>query len=223
MAVLTADEIFIPPEATACAVAKRHSASVQEGDEENRTLTDEGVELCDAVREDYRLLDARLAPQFGVALHFSSNLNRSLITQFAVTRARQIRRDARVNTQRLTLRVLDEGRWVKSRIEQGYTEPQLIREALGSAQVMEALRAKAPVYEVMADFTDLVLRRNGFSDECRYVDVVGHEIGLSLVALEAGIEVNELGLEPLQSFVYFLLRGEVISVQKFTPMATLLK
>ena len=127
MAVLTADEIFIPPEATACAVAKRHSASVQEGDDENRTLTEEGVALCDAVRGDYRLLGTRLAPQFGPALYFASNLNRSVITQFDVTHARQIRRDARVNTQRLTLRVLDEGRWVKGRIEQGYTEPQLGR------------------------------------------------------------------------------------------------
>ena len=212
--------ILIPNDAVRCVVRGRHSHSVQEGSNETRTLTAEGVKLCGDVKADYCELLDELAARFGVPRFACSEFPRSMLTCFLVTGASQITRDSHLNL---------EASVKKSPAPTGSPHADLYThwkaEGLGIPEMLQRLAADPslfgdqPVAKALENAADFV--KHAFPEACLVV-AFDHEPAISLYAAQCNAPTSYLGLEECQAFVFFLdAHGDVISVQKFTPVATL--
>lgn len=218
MASQAKTQITIPDNAVRCVVRGRHSHSVQDGPNETRTLTSEGVQLCQDVREDYAELVACLSEKFSSPTYFCSTFPRSLLTNFLVTSASQIITDAR-----LTL----EASVKKSPAPAGSSHSNMYAHLKAEGKTVgEILRYMAedlsrfgnqPVGKALDNAADFAKNPG-----TKFALTFDHEPAISLFASQMGAQADQLGLEECQAFVFFMDENDkVISVQKFCPVATL--
>lgn len=211
---------FLIPEGTARIVIRgRHSHSVQEGPNETRTLTTEGVALCAAVRNEYHELFAELAVGFGNPLFACSEYPRSMITTFLVTGAEQITADQRLNLDASVKKAPDpkgcHANLKKHWDAEGLTIPQMLQRLAADP----SLFGNQPVEEALEHAKDFVL--NAFPGN-RLVVTFDHEPAIGLFAAQCGAAPEEFGLEECQANVFFLnAENKIIGVKKFTPTATI--
>lgn len=213
-------QIDVPESAVRCVVRVRHTHSVQEGENETRTITTEGKELCDAVQDVYAMLMEFLVGLFGPTIIACSTWPRALLTAYLVTRAPHIHQDPRLKLKASVK---------KSPAPEGSPHPNLYAhwqaEGLSLGQMMQQLAADPKIFgpqnvePALADNVEFL--KTGFG-ESKLVIAFDHEPMISLLAAKHDAPAELLGLEECQAFVFFLDKYDgVLPVQKFTPPATL--
>lgn len=221
-------QIVIPEDAVRVTVLMRHSDSVQEGVDKQRTLKrPRGVELCNDIKPELDALTKFLSSQFGEPVFFHSGWPRSTLTLFLATGAEQIIEHTRLASKISSrdfphLGEPEEPRFLGAHATaMGWTKQQTLA-------AMAATLRKHYHGDVMAidDFHRVLLDSRDFITgqyaALRHMMAVGHENAISLTAALAGAPDDQLGLKWCQAFVFFVdAEGAIIGVQKFTPTATL--
>lgn len=200
------NRIEIPENAERCVILARHSFSVQEGDDRERTLEPEGVALCIMVRSAYIPLMDFLIHALGPPAYVASTFPRSLLTNFLVTNARHITQDARLNVN------------VYLKKAPALNEKPISKgEKLAQGAADTSLFGDQPAEDMLYRMQRFVSEQHG---NARAVFAAGHEHNISLTAASYGVPADLLDLRELQAFVFFANKCGIVSVQKFEPEAT---
>ncbi|MBI4262333.1 hypothetical protein HY624_02300 [Candidatus Uhrbacteria bacterium] len=185
----------------------RHSISVQEGDNDTRTLTHDGSELCSRVRGFYLGLLSELAIRFGEPEFWTSSFMRARLTAWEIFHPEQLHTSERLNII-AAMPDVHGGEWYAAGKAAGKTDQRLIRELIADP----ALQRDQP-------FSETMVRHHAFlrEREARLTVAVGHEANISFAA--AGIIPHEqLGLLECEAVVFYLNAAkQIISAEKIAP------
>lgn len=205
----------IPEKAARCVLLIRHAKSVQGGENETRTLREDGVELCKTVRPEYSQFLAKLIERFGGPEFHHSPLPRALLTAFLIFRPEQLISDPRIALQ-ISLKAIGEGAWISGQKARGRKLSEIIRRASENLPLFK----DQSLDEAFKNFRDFV---SNPSSEARLVIGAGHEPLPSVwIANHTDFPKEELGLAECQAYVFFSdSKGNLLSIEKFTPEATL--
>lgn len=199
--------------ATRCVIRVRHSLSVQEGPNEARTLTLQGVFLCRKVREKYLTLIMVFERQFGKAVFASSPFPRALLTAFLVTEAENIHIDDRLGLELSVKKApAPPGSTHANLYDHWKSEGLTLSEMISRLADDLSLFGDQPVEMGLAKSEDF--NKRAFP-ESNLIVAFGHEPGISLLA-NGFVKKEDLGLNECQAFVFFYdANGKCVGVEKF--------
>lgn len=214
-------KLFVDPEdvgtlerAESCIMLIRHSMAVTGDQEESRTLTPEGIKLCQAVAPDYRTLFVQMEEQFGTPAYCHSSSTQAILTGQEIADPLQFSRNMRLQPQ-VSLEKIHDGRWLEEQKAAGRTIGEIIlvvAEDLG-------LLADQPYNQAMDNMADFFISGHMMFN---LTIGFGHEPEPSLFMAKNKLLPRDLiGLEECQAYLVFRDEHRIIEVSKFTPQATL--
>ncbi len=194
----------------------RHSVAPKTGTDGNKTLTLDGMYLCEAVREFYQSLVCDISVSLNVptASYHCSTFPRSMMTAWEIFRVPNIQAEESLKVW-VSLMSIDGGAWAKAQMAAGKNEPTMIREFLGD-QGVSLWTADFDDYQ--RNYTEFILGNVG-SEEARrakFVVATCHEAGISLAAAGCLLE-NELGLNNCEAVLFYVSGGYVVGAEKIVP------
>ena len=205
------------PEATRkMALLIRHSESVQEGEQHQRTLSSAGRRLCQKVLDFYTNLVHCLArtvgfEDTGVISYSCSEFPRAELTLWEILHPEQIIRN-KLLCLIATLKKVNGGNWYKKQKAENKTVPEITRAFFDDPTLWEG----QPFNEYKQNYLDWVTGGEA------YVNIgTAHEVGCSLAAGDYLPDDVEPGLEECQSYLFCMdHKNNIIAVLKITPPGT---
>lgn len=205
MTITNVNQLVVPEGANRVALVIRHAASVQEGDQFTRTITEEGIERAHNFAPLYNEIVTTLTSSFGPPEFICSEMIRSQMTQWEMFHPRQMRRDALLNVT-ATLKSVNGGDWYKSVKERNLDDHQIIQEFVNDRSLWEG----QSFGEYATNYQKVVI-----GGEAKFKVVTAHEVAISLSAAQF-LAPEELGLEDCEAVLFFLADDKIVGAVKVT-------
>ncbi len=211
-------ELICPEGATGAFVRGRHSDSVQHGSDMIRGLKRNGIDLCRRVSPAYHDLMEGLCRLLGTYSFYRvcSRCARSRETTNLVFPDLPVLEssDEQSTLNPFRLRDLpdpdgDERGWRKVQEARGKTKPELL-DMLGRDQNLLGFEAAQRYVQGNKSF----MTAERWSSQATIS--FDHEDGLSVLAAHCGLPMDQLNLRHCEAFVFFVAKGEVLAVQRFS-------